>query len=193
MKFLGKAGHTAQAQGRRARRSGSRPRLGVARAVPRPILWTVPLVVATVVAASLWALIRPSDLAAHPVGGAMGSPAVAGTPHLQGTVVSLTFNFGTVSQYNFARPLLRQYGMNGTFYVTPERVDAGDACCVSRQLTQQLYREGDEIGSFSVDGLDLTVPSSTDPAQDYAYKKQEICGARERLAYFALDPRSFAY
>src|SRR4051794_2408696 len=192
MRFLGKAGHTAVAQGRRARRSGSRPRLGVVNAVPRPVLWTVPLVVATVVAASLWALTRPSD-PAHLAGGTVGSPAVAEITHQQGTVVSLTFNLGTVSQYHFARPLLRQYGMNGTFYVTPARVDAGDECCMGWPQLQQMYREGDEIGSFSVDGLDLTVPSSTDPAKDYAYKKKEVCGARERLAHFGLDPRSFAY
>jgi peptidoglycan/xylan/chitin deacetylase (PgdA/CDA1 family) len=193
MKILGKAGPVAQGERRRGRRPASRAKLGVARNVPRLVLWTVPLVVAGVVAALPWALTRPSAPAAPPAGGAEGSPAVAAPPDLQGTVVSLTFNAGTVSQYDFARPLLRQYGMHGTFYVTPHRVDAGDACCMSWQQTQQLYREGDEIGSSSVHGLDLTVPSSPDPAEDYADKKQEVCGAHERLAHFHLDPRSFAY
>jgi peptidoglycan/xylan/chitin deacetylase (PgdA/CDA1 family) len=193
MKILGKAGHTALGERRRGRRSASRPRLGVARNVPRLVLWSVPLVVVSVVVAFLWALTGPADPAAQPVGGAEGSPVVTETPHLQGTVVSLTFNAGTVSQYKFARPLLRQYGMNGTFYVTPQRVDAAEACCMSWQQTQQLYREGDEIGSSSVDGFDLTAPSSPDPAKDYAYKKQKVCGAHERLAHFHLDPRSFAY
>jgi peptidoglycan/xylan/chitin deacetylase (PgdA/CDA1 family) len=193
MRLRGKAGHTASTQGRRAPRSGSGTWLA-ARGVPRWVLWTVPLVVVvSVVAASLWALTRFSGSAEHPLARAAGSPAAAETTHLRGTVVSLTFNFGTVSQYQFARPLLRQYGVNGTFYITPQRVDDGDACCTSWQTAQQLYREGDEIGSFSVDGLDLTVPSSPDPEKDYAHKKAEVCGARKRLAHFGLDPRSFAY
>jgi peptidoglycan/xylan/chitin deacetylase (PgdA/CDA1 family) len=193
MKILGKAGPIAREEGRRGRRPASRPRLGVARKVPRLVLWTVPLVVAGVVAALLFALTRPSAPATQPGGGAGGSPGVAETPHVQGTVVSLTFNAGTVSQYNFARPLLRRFGMHGTFYVTPQRVDAGQACCMSWERTQQLYREGDEIGSSSVHGADLTTPWSPDPVKDYADKKQEVCGARERLAHFHLDPRSFAY
>jgi len=108
-------------------------------------------------------------------------------------VVSLTFNFGMVSQYDFARPLLREYGMNGTFYVAPGHLDEGDSCCMSWEQAEQLYREGDEIGGSSVDGTDLTVPFSPDPARDYADKKQEVCGAHERLAELGLDPRSFAY
>jgi peptidoglycan/xylan/chitin deacetylase (PgdA/CDA1 family) len=194
MGFLQRADHTAPGQGRRARRSGARTWLGTADR-SRWIRWTVPLVVVvSVVAVSLWAFTRPSGSnapAGDSVADAGGSPG--GTGDLQGTVVSLTFNFGTVSQYVFARPLLRQYGMQGTFYVTTHRLDNEESCCMSWGQAQQLYREGDEIGGSSVDGVDLTVPSSPDPSQDYADKKQKVCGARDRLADLGLDPRSFAY
>ena len=36
---------------------------------------------------------------------------------------------------------------------------------------------GDGIGSFSADGVALTVPWSADPAEDYARKKEEACAA----------------
>jgi peptidoglycan/xylan/chitin deacetylase (PgdA/CDA1 family) len=160
----------------------------------RPLVLTVGLIVALSLGAafSVWMLTRtPGSTAAgqHDTGSA--GAAQAGPP--TGTVVSLTFNFGTASQYQFARPLLRQYGMQGSFYVTPDRIDAAEACCMTWQQAQQLYREGDEIGSFSADGVDLTVPWSPDPEQDYARKKQQVCRAHERLTQLGLDPRSFAY
>ena len=140
--------------------------------------WTVLLVlVPSVVAASVWALIRTSESAAptrdQPSGAAPGDPP--------GTVLSLTFDGGRASQYRYARPLLRQYGMRGTFYVTTGPIDANGPCCMSWQQAQQLYREGDEIGGSAKDALDLTVPSP-DPARDYADKQQQVCGARDRLA-----------
>ncbi|MEX5718521.1 polysaccharide deacetylase family protein [Geodermatophilus maliterrae] len=165
--------------------------------MPTRVLWTALLVVGLVAASSVWFLTRPSGSdTAGPV--ATDSPAQAGATEpgggaAAGTVVSLTFNFGTVSQYDHARPLLRRHGVHGTFYVTPDRLDAGEGCCMSWQQARQLYREGDEIGSFSADGVDLTVPWSADPSEDYARKEEEVCAAHERLVRLGLDPQSFAY
>ncbi len=197
MRVLGRADQTAAARSRRV--TGSAPGTGLraARGVPTRVLWTALLVVGVVVASSVWLLSRPG-------GSDTAGPVVAGSPTQEGgtgsgggaaagTVVSLTFNFGTVSQYEYARPLLRQHGVHGTFYVTPDRLDAGEECCMSWQRAKQLYREGDEIGSFSADGVDLTTPWSTDPSEDYARKEEQVCAAHERLVRLGLDPRSFAY
>ncbi|SFL88609.1 polysaccharide deacetylase family protein [Geodermatophilus ruber] len=157
---------------RRPRRPGSRLR------------WAILLVlVPCVVAASVWALARTTS--EDPSSG-----AAPGGP--RGTVVSLTFDGGKASQYRYARPLLRQYGMSGTFYVPTGPIDANGPCCMSWQQAQQLYREGDEIGGSTQDARDLTIPLP-DPAQDYADKQKQVCGARDRLAGLGLDPRSFAY
>jgi peptidoglycan/xylan/chitin deacetylase (PgdA/CDA1 family) len=197
MRVMGKTGHIALVTGRRTQRSGSTTWLGAVRRLPAWVRWTVPLALAlSVVAAAQWAFIRSSGSdvpSGQPITSAAGSPGGADSGGPQGTVVSLTFNFGTVSQYDFARPLLRRYGMRGTFYVTPDRLDAGEACCITWAQAMSLYREGDEIGTFSADGVDLTVPTSPDPVQDYNHKKQQVCAARERLAQLGLDPQSFAY
>ena len=89
------------------------------------MLWTALLVVCPVAASVVSILKRPgrSDSAGP---GVAGSPAqaAAGAGSAAGTMVSLTFNFGTVSQYDYARSPLRRHGVHGTFYVTPDRVDA---------------------------------------------------------------------
>lgn len=197
MSVLGPAGRTAAAWFRRA--SSPAPGTGVrtARGVSARLLWTALILVGLVVASSVWLLNRSDgsgtagpDVAGSPAdGGGTGSGGGAAA----GTVVSLTFNFGTASQYDHARPLLRQHGVHGTFYVIPDRLDAAEECCMSWQRAKQLYREGDEIGSFSADGVDLTVPWSADPAEDYARKEEQVCAAHDRLARLGLDPRSFAY
>jgi peptidoglycan/xylan/chitin deacetylase (PgdA/CDA1 family) len=114
-------------------------------------------------------------------------------PGAHRTVVTLTFNDGKLSQYRFARPLLRHHRMNATFYVSTGRVDHGDACCMGWTQVQDLYRDGDEIGGLGRDHVDLTVTHSPDPTADYAYKKKQVCEDRQRLRGLGLDPRSFAY
>jgi peptidoglycan/xylan/chitin deacetylase (PgdA/CDA1 family) len=109
------------------------------------------------------------------------------------TVVSLTFNDAFVSQYNYARPILRSHNMNGTFFVTSGAIDKGYACCVTWAQADDLYRDGNEIGGFGRDRLDLTQVYNSDPVQDYNYKRAQVCDDRQRLVGLGYDPRSFAY
>jgi peptidoglycan/xylan/chitin deacetylase (PgdA/CDA1 family) len=152
---------------------------------------------ALLIASMVW---RPFSLA-EPLGRAP-TPAAEVPPAAQRTaepvsalrtVVSLTFDGGTPSQYRLARPLLRQFRMNGTFYLATARVDRAEACCISWEQARDLYRSGDEIGATGLDGVDLTVRFSRKPAADHAAKKRQICGAGERLRALGFDPRSFAY
>jgi peptidoglycan/xylan/chitin deacetylase (PgdA/CDA1 family) len=120
----------------------------------------------------------------------LGTRAAQAAPE---TVVSLTFNDGFTSQYSYARPLLNARGMKATFYVTTGAIDNGYACCASYWQLDELYRDGHEIGGMGRDRVDLTQVYNADPAQDYAYKQQQVCSDRQRLVQLGYDPQSFAY
>ena len=119
--------------------------------------------------------------------------AVAQAQTAPATVVSLTFNDGFTSQYDYARPLLNARNLDATFYVTTGAIDKAFGCCVAYWQLDELYRDGHEIGGMGVDRVDLTQPSSPDPVQDYNYKRAQVCDDRQRLAQFSYDPQSFAY
>jgi peptidoglycan/xylan/chitin deacetylase (PgdA/CDA1 family) len=104
------------------------------------------------------------------------------------TVVSLTFHDGFVNQYTYARPLLNARNLDATFYISTGAIDKGYACCVAWWQLDDLYRDGHEIGGMGVDRVDLT-----DPAQDYNYKRAQVCNDRQRLVQRGYDPQSFAY
>jgi peptidoglycan/xylan/chitin deacetylase (PgdA/CDA1 family) len=190
MRFPRRSGHADADSSRRAPRAWIR----AVRHLPVWLRWTTLLVlVLSLAATSLW--IRTNTSGSSPTGGhdAADAADAAQAVRAPGTVVSLTFDDGRASQYLYARPLLQQYGVHGTFYVRTRPLDGGGECCMNWPQVMQLYREGNEIGGSSADGEDLTVPSSPDPEQDYAAKEEEVCGAQRRLAGFGLDPRSFAY
>jgi peptidoglycan/xylan/chitin deacetylase (PgdA/CDA1 family) len=162
------------------------------RRLPRRLRWAALLVaVLSLVAATSLLVLTLVSPAGERQAERSADPAPSRRP--PGTVVSMTFDDGRASQYRYARPLLQRYGMAGTFYVRTAPADRGGECCLGWPQVMQLYREGHEIGGTSADGTDLTVPASPDPAQEYAAKKQQVCGARQRLAGLGLDPRSFAY
>lgn len=131
----------------------------------------------------------------HPTPKTAGSGAAPGATrsHAPRTVVSLTFHDGTVSEYTYARPILRSHKMNATFYITSGWIDRRDTCCVSWSQARELYNDGNEIGGMGTDHKDLTQVYSRDWRRDYNYKKQQVCGQRRRLAQLGLDARSFAY
>lgn len=107
--------------------------------------------------------------------------------------VSLTFNDGLASQYQFARPVLRSHGVNGTFYVASSWVATNDAKYMRSWQLDDLYREGDEIGGMGKDHKDLTATYFTDPAADAAYKQDQVCGDRLKLTSLGYSTVSFSY
>jgi peptidoglycan/xylan/chitin deacetylase (PgdA/CDA1 family) len=109
------------------------------------------------------------------------------------TIVSLTFNDGFSSQYDYARPVLRQYRMKATFYVASSWVDNKASGFMASWQLDGLYRDGHEIGGMGREHKNLTVTYDSDPAADLAYKQDQVCGDRQRLAQLGYDPRSFAY
>jgi peptidoglycan/xylan/chitin deacetylase (PgdA/CDA1 family) len=119
----------------------------------------------------------------------ISQPAQAAPP----TIVSLTFNDGFVSQYDYARPVLNQAGVKGTFYVASTWVDNRATGFMASWQLDGLYRDGHEIGGMGKEHKNLTVTYDADPAADLAYKQDQVCGDRERLADLGYDPWTFAY
>ncbi len=107
--------------------------------------------------------------------------------------VSLTFNDSLSTQFRNARPVLRAHGVNGTFYVASNYMLSGDPKYMQFYNLDTLYREGDEIGGMGRDHQELTQTYSSDPDADLAYKQDQVCGDRAKLADLGYDPQSFAY
>lgn len=104
------------------------------------------------------------------------------------TVVSLTFNDGLMSQYQHARPVLLAHNVQGTFYTSSKVLEANAPGYMATWHADALYRDGNEIGGLGKDHVDLT-----DPGTDQAYKQDQVCGDRQRLATLGYSPQSFSY
>ena len=128
-------------------------------------------------------------LLAGGLAGGLAAPAAAAGP----VTVSLTFHDGLSNQYRNARPVLRAHGVNGTFYVASNFMLSTDPNYMRFYDLDNLYREGDEIGSMGRDHQDLTATYDPDPAADLAYKTDQVCGDRTVLRNLGYDPFSFAY
>jgi peptidoglycan/xylan/chitin deacetylase (PgdA/CDA1 family) len=101
------------------------------------------------------------------------------------TVVSLTFDNGTVSQYSLGyQQALQPHGVNATFYVNSGTV--GRSTTMSWAQLGTLAAAGSEIGGKTVDGTNLTTLTAQ---QQIA----EICNDRQALLQHGLKPFSFAY
>jgi len=107
-------------------------------------------------------------------------------------VVSLTFNDGHVSQYDYARDALAARGMPATFYLVSRWIDERWPCCMTWWQVDELYRAGHEIGGMGLEHEDLTM-SGPDWREDQARKRRQVCEDRMRLADRGYDPISFAY
>ena len=107
--------------------------------------------------------------------------------------MSLTFNDGFASQYDYARPVLNQAGVKGTFYVASSWVDNRATGFMASWQLDALYRDGHEIGGMGKEHKNLTVTYDPDPAADLAYKQDQVCGDRQRLVQLGYDPQTFAY
>jgi hypothetical protein len=73
---------------------------------------------------------------------------------------SLTFDDGLKSQFVYAKPVLDNYGLKGTFYVLPPYLAENDAQAIWRYGTwpqfQTLASQGHEIGSHTMNHDTLT-------------------------------------
>jgi peptidoglycan/xylan/chitin deacetylase (PgdA/CDA1 family) len=77
-----------------------------------------------------------------------------GQPLPQRPIV-LTFDDGYLDNYLNAFPLLKKYGMTGTFFVLTGRADAGDPAYLSWDMIQELSNAGMDIQLHAREHYDL--------------------------------------
>lgn len=100
------------------------------------------------------------------------------------TRVSLTFDNGTVDQYNLGYlQALKPHNAHASFYVNSGHVETSPATMSWSQLGT-LAGDGNDIGGKSVSSTDLT----TDPNPT-----AQVCNDRAALVQHGLDPVGFAY
>ncbi len=131
--------------------------------------------------------IRPRQLAALAVAALLGTIWFAAAPvhAATNTVVSLTFDDGSASQYS-TLSMLPARGMNGTYYINSGLVGSSGYYMTWSQL-HDLYNAGNEIGGHTVDHKNLTQLSTADATA-------EVCNDRTNLINNGFSPvTSFAY
>lgn len=116
-------------------------------------------------------------------------PASAGAappsvPQKPTTLVSLTFDDGTASQYAVRR-MLSSRGMHATFFVNSGLVGSS-TWLMSWEQINDLHRDGNEIGGHTLDHVKL--PQLTDQEQ-----RRQVCQDRKALEAKGFQPTSFAY
>jgi peptidoglycan/xylan/chitin deacetylase (PgdA/CDA1 family) len=100
-------------------------------------------------------------------------------------IVVLNFDDGRKTQFTHAKPVLDKYGFKATFYIVRNYVENKPGFMNWKEVTQ-LYEEGHDIGSHSMDHIDLSKLSKKD-------LKFEIGKSKECLEDHGIDVTSFAY
>ncbi len=101
--------------------------------------------------------------------------------------VILTFDDGYTDHYQSAFPLLREFGMTGTFFIITGRVDAND----------RAYLTWEQVREMANSGMSLEAHTKTHPDlrnRPYEFLVYEILGSIESLtAYTGQRPRVLSY
>lgn len=101
--------------------------------------------------------------------------------------VVLTFDDGYIDAFENAFPLLKKYGMTGTFFITTDFINYGNPEHVTWQMVREMADAGMSIESHARTHRDLRSGS-------HAFLVWEILGPVEQIAHYAgKKPRFFAY
>jgi peptidoglycan/xylan/chitin deacetylase (PgdA/CDA1 family) len=102
--------------------------------------------------------------------------------------VVLTFDDGYIDAYQNAFPLLRQFGMKGTFFVVTEWIDEGRPGYLTWDQVREMAAAGMSIQSHSLSHPDLA------NGCDYDCLVYQILGSVETIqAETGIRPRFFCY
>lgn len=104
------------------------------------------------------------------------------------TIVSLTFDDGTASQYSLAwQRAIASHAMDATFFVPSGNIGGGPGYMTWDQLSA-LSAAGNEIGGHTLNHVNLIGSGLT-----YDQKVHQVCDDRQALLQHGLDAVSFAY
>ncbi len=109
--------------------------------------------------------IRIVDLASH---------LRTGQPRLPPKPIILTFDDAYDNAYTQVLPILRKYGMIGTFFIPTGFVDRELSGYMNWAQVKALYDAGMEIGAHTVNHVDLTVKTATLAEQEIAQSRQML-------------------
>lgn len=110
-----------------------------------------------------------------------------GQPQLPDNSVVLTLDDGYVDNYEFAFPLLQQYGFTATIFVITDFVDMQRPGYVSWEQLAEMHAAGIDVGSHSRDHADLA-------GRDTDFLVWQALGSREMIeSRLGFTPRSFGY
>jgi peptidoglycan/xylan/chitin deacetylase (PgdA/CDA1 family) len=113
--------------------------------------------------------------------------AIAGQSELPDKPVLLTFDDGYIDNYEAAYPILRKFGLKGTFFIITEYVDNGREGYMTWPMIEELAQSGHRIESHS-----RTHPDLVGKERDKLI--WEILGAQETIAaHTGARPRYFCY
>jgi len=103
-------------------------------------------------------------------------------------VLSIAFDDGRQSQYDYAYPLLQQYGIHATFYVISSYISdfSGYTSYMSISELENLQANGNEIGSHSVDH-----PNFLSLTDDQIVS--ECVNSKQLLQSYGFSANNFAY
>jgi len=100
-------------------------------------------------------------------------------------IVSLTFDDGWLSQYDYARPILDRYDIKGTFYIITENIKSTLPGRFGPAEILALQAGGHEIGAHTVSHPNLFYT--------FPWKGHEILSSKHDLAGIGVEAQSFAY
>ena len=103
-------------------------------------------------------------------------------------VLSIAFDDGRQSQYDYAYPLLQQYGIHATFYIISSYISdfSGYTSYMSISELENLQANGNEIGSHSVDH-----PNFLSLTDDQIVS--ECVNSKQLLQSYGFSANNFAY
>ncbi len=88
-------------------------------------------------------------------------------------MASITFDDGTIGQYNYGRPALNQHNLKATFYIVSDALSWGSTNMSATQA-KQLIAEGDEIGNHTRDHSNLATLTSAQITAEFSDSQAAI-------------------
>jgi peptidoglycan/xylan/chitin deacetylase (PgdA/CDA1 family) len=115
------------------------------------------------------ALSGQADAAIHPAQARVVRPV-----RPTGAVATITFDDGLINQWKYARPVLLQQRVRGTFYIISDALGWGTNTNMNAAMVKQLYREGNDIGNHTRDHADLASLSSSQVWNEFSQSQAAL-------------------
>jgi peptidoglycan/xylan/chitin deacetylase (PgdA/CDA1 family) len=110
-----------------------------------------------------------------------------GWPPLPDKPVILTFDDGYVDNYEFAFPILKEFGYTGTFFILTDVTDRGEPAYMTWDMLREMYAAGNSIEVHGREHVDMA-------NRDYDWLVFNLLGASQTIeANLGQRPRFLSY